>query len=139
MDYLVDTVVLVRHLSGKGKVGAQAKQILREADEGKHLVAISAVTLMEILYLSEARRIDINLDSVRQLLKQCVNYHVIPIDFDIVVSAISVDDVPELHDRLFVATAKWLNVPILTSDAVIQDSCHAQIIWQSVENKGTDN
>jgi len=139
MDYLVDTVALVRHLRGKGKIGTQAKQILIEADEGEHLIAISAVTLMEILYLSETGRIDIDLDSVYQLLKQCANYHVIPIDFDIVVSAISVDDVPELHDRLLVATAKWLDVPILTSDAVIQASCHVQTIWQATENKNTDN
>jgi len=34
MDYLVDTVALVRHLRGKGKIGNRARQILREADGG---------------------------------------------------------------------------------------------------------
>nr|MBC8232805.1 hypothetical protein [bacterium] len=53
MDYLADTVALVRHLRGGRKIGASARQILREADAGENIVAISAVTLMEILYLSE--------------------------------------------------------------------------------------
>jgi len=126
MDYLVDTVALVRHLRGKGKIGNRARQILREADAGQHIIAISAVTLMEILYLKESRRIPIDLNDVRWLLTQSINYRIVPIDFDVVATTASVDDVPELHDRLIVATAKWLNIPILTSDSVIQASRHVQ-------------
>ena len=130
MDYLVDTVALVRHLRGKGKIGARARQILREADAGQHIIAISAVTLMEILYLKESRRIPVDLNDVRRLLTQSINYRIVPIDFDVVATAALVDDVPELHDRLIVATAKWLNIPILTSDSVIQTSRHVQTIWR---------
>ncbi len=79
MDYLVDTVALVRHLRGGRKIGTRARQILREADAGERIVAISAVTLMEILYLSESRRIPIDLDAVRRLLKRSINYCIVPI------------------------------------------------------------
>jgi PIN domain nuclease of toxin-antitoxin system len=130
MDYLVDTVALVRYLRGGRKIGARARQILCEADAGEHIIAISAVTLMEILYLSESRRIPVDLDAVRQLLKRSINYRIVPIDFDVVTTAVSVDDVPELHDRLLVATAKFLNIPILTGDAVIKASHHVQTIWR---------
>jgi len=41
-----------------------------------------------------------------------------------------VDDVPELHDRIIVGTAKWLGVPILTGDGIISESSHAQTIWR---------
>jgi len=129
MDYLVDTVALVRHLRGAGNIGATARQVLRDADAGRQVVAISAVTLMEILYLSERRRIPVDLAAIHRLLSRSTNYRVVPLDFDIVMAAASVDDVPELHDRLLVATAKFLNLPILTSDTVIQTSRHVQTIW----------
>lgn len=41
----------------------------------------------------------------------------------------SVDDVPELHDRIIVATAEHLGALILTSDAVIERSRHVETIW----------
>jgi len=40
-----------------------------------------------------------------------------------------VDDVPELHDRIIVGTAKWLGVPILTGDEVISESRYVKTFW----------
>ena len=57
---------------------------------------------MEILYLKESRRIPIDLNDIRWLLTQSINYRIVLIDFDVVATAASVDDVPELHDRLIV-------------------------------------
>jgi hypothetical protein len=48
---------------------------------------------------------------------------------DVVVTAALIDDVPELHDRLIVGTAKWLRVAILTNDSVISASKHIETIW----------
>ena len=129
MEYLVDTVALVRHLRAARGLGQRARRILRQADRGQHRVFISGVTMMEILYLSEKGRIPIDLSSVRNLLATGDNYGVVPVDMDIVATAAQIDDVPELHDRLIVATAKWLGVVILTSDPVISASKHAETIW----------
>lgn len=129
MDYLVDTVALVRHLRATRDLGFRARRILRQADSGQHRVFMSAVTLMEILYLSEKRRIPINLESVRNLLLNRDNYRIAPVDMEVVTTAAQIDDVPELHDRLIVATATWLGVAILTNDPVILASKHAATIW----------
>ena len=53
MYYLADTVALVRHLRGGRGLGRQARGILREAEQGQHTIAISGISLVEILYLSE--------------------------------------------------------------------------------------
>ena len=47
----------------------------------------------------------------------------------LVLAASEVDDVPELHDRIIVGTAKWLGVPLLTRDEVMQASRHVHTIW----------
>jgi len=128
MDYLADTVAIVRHLRHK-RLGRQAARIFREADAGQHTIAISSITLMEILYLSEAKRIDVRLPEVINLTLASTNYAIVPIDADIVLTTATIDDVPELHDRVLVATANRLGVPLLTSDHVIAGSKHVQVIW----------
>jgi phage portal protein BeeE len=55
---------------------------------------------MEILYLSEAKRIDVRLPKVINLTLASTNYAIVPIDADIVLTAATIDDVPELHDRI---------------------------------------
>lgn len=129
MEYLADTVAIVRHLRSHPALGAGASRILQETDAGLHRVYVSAITLMEVLYLSEARRIDLPLDELLSSISGARNYAVVPVDSDIVLAAVHIDDVPELHDRIIVATARFLDVPILTGDRVIAASQHAESVW----------
>lgn len=129
MDYLADTVAIVRHLRHHPGLGRQATVILSEADQGLHRVFISAITLMEVLYLSEAGRIDLPLDELVTTVSRSRNYRVVPVDADVTLAAVGIGDVPELHDRVIVGTAKYLGVPILTSDRVIAASQHVHTIW----------
>jgi PIN domain nuclease of toxin-antitoxin system len=94
-----------------------------------HRIYLSAITLMEVLYLSEAGRIDLPLDELVATVSRSRNYRVVPVDADVTLAAIGIDDVPELHDRIIVATARYLGVPILTSDRVIAASQHVQSLW----------
>lgn len=84
---------------------------------------------MEVLYLSEAKRIDLPLDKLLSSISQALNYEVVPVDSDTVLAAVDIEDVPELHDRIIVATAKFLGVPIITGDKVIAASRHVESIW----------
>ena len=129
MEYLADTVAIVRHLRSHPALGPQAAQILREADTGLHQIYLSGITLMEILYLSEAQRIDVRLAELVSIVSQSENYEITPVDAEVVLAAIGIDDVSELHDRIIVATALHLGVPILTGDRVIAASRHIQTIW----------
>lgn len=129
MRYLADTVAIVRHLCGRSGLGPQAARILQEADAGLHRVFISAITLMEVLYLSEAKRVPVRLDELIGFVVGSANYELVPVNAEVVLASAEVDDVPELHDRILVGTAKWLGVPILTGDRVIRASRHVETIW----------
>lgn len=54
---------------------------------------------------------------------------IVPVNAEVVLAAAEVDDVPELHDRIIVGTAKWLRMPILTGHVVISESRHVKTIW----------
>jgi len=129
MDYLADTVALIRYIERHPALGQRAKRILQETDEGVHRVFISGVTLMETLYLSEARKISLNLHDLVGRINTSVNYHIYPMDAQVVIVAATIDDVRELHDRIIAGTAKHLNVPILTSDQSLTRSRYISTVW----------
>ncbi len=127
--FLADAVAIVRHLCGHPALGREAARILQEADQGLHRIYLSAITLMEVLYLSEAGRIDLPLADLVDTVSRSRNYEVVPVGIDVTLTAVGIDDVPELHDRIVVATANYLGVPILTGDQVIAGSRHVQTLW----------
>jgi PIN domain nuclease of toxin-antitoxin system len=129
MNYLADTVTIVHHLRRPSKLGAVSRRILAETDKGEHHVFISAVSLMEVLYLAEARRITLSLRDLLARLGTSQNYSIAPVDSLVVEAAAAIDDVPELHDRIIVATAIVHNLPILTPDLVMAASRHVQTVW----------
>lgn len=128
MQYLADTVAVIRHFASVGKIGKAAKSILQDADNGKNKILISIISMVEILYLSERNRIPLNLEEVKRKLLHLDNYEIIDLDLDIVETAKTVQGL-ELHDRLIVSTALSLNVPVLTSDQIITDSGQVDVIW----------
>jgi PIN domain nuclease of toxin-antitoxin system len=126
MEYLLDTVTLIRHFTGSGKIGKTASQILSSSSEHKFL--ISVVSLMEILYLSEKNRIEINLEETLDKINSSSLYSVIDLTPQILEMAQSVKFY-ELHDRLILSTAKWLGIPVISSDEEFETVDNMEIIW----------
>jgi predicted nucleic acid-binding protein len=112
MRYVADTMVIIGHLTQSSKITERVKKILRRVDSGADEIVISAITLMEIMYLAEKGRTNADLAQVVELLSDSDNYLVFPVDVEIILTARMIEDIPELHDRLIAATAKFLDVPI---------------------------
>ena len=128
MDYLLDTVAIIRHFSGHGRIGRKAKTIIEEAEDGKHVLLLSVVSLFEIMYLAEKNRIAISLPNTLSLIHQKPCYQVAELSADIVVAASKIKFY-ELHDRLILATAKHLNLDILSSDLCFDELEKFKRIW----------
>ena len=128
MDYVADTVTLIRYLSEEGRIGKAALKIMEETEQGMHTVWIPAATLVEILYLSEKNRIPLNLQDVKKRIDGTENYRIVDLGFDIIELAATIQGL-ETFDRLIVATAKHLGVPILTSDEEIKDKSGIEVVW----------
>ncbi len=129
MQYVLDTVTVVRHFSEKGKIGQAAAHILNMVEEQNDMFVISVVSLMEILYLAEKRRIDINLRETLARIDASSHYTVLNLTPEILLVAETVN-FPELHDRLILATAKWLDVPIISCDEAFDMLSDIQVIWK---------
>jgi PIN domain nuclease of toxin-antitoxin system len=128
MEYLADTAVIIRYFSEIGKITKNAKLILNNAEQGKHHIYISIISIVEIMYLSEKNRIKIDLTETLNIINGSTNYSIVDLTPQIVLIAQKIKFF-ELHDRLIIATAKYLNVPMITPDKAIIQSSNVKTIW----------
>ncbi len=130
MRYLLDTVALVRHFSGRGKIGRKAAHILDSIGdmENEDEIVISVISLMEVMYLAEKNRIDINLTETLEIIESSSKYTIANLNPDILRVA---ETTPfyELHDRLILATAKWLGIRIVSSDGKFDRVAGIEVVW----------
>ncbi len=128
MRYLVDTVALVRHFTRNPNIGMQARTVFREIETNKDTIIVSVVSLMEILYLSEKGRINVDLSNTLERVRSSSVYDIINLTPDILLVAKTVEFY-ELHDRLILATAKYLGVPVISSDSRFSEIADIRTIW----------
>lgn len=83
---------------------------------------------MEIMYLSEKKRIDMEIGTTVRLLHENDAYKIVDLNTDIIISASRIQFY-ELHDRMILATAKWLDVPSLSSDSKFSEVDGIEVIW----------
>jgi len=117
-SFVSDTQALVKFMLGRKVINDACHQAFLDADQGKNIIIIPAIVLMEVMYLFEKNRIDVNLLQTKELM-QSENYQFEPLSLEILEVASQITDIPELHDRLIAATARYLDIPIITNDPEI--------------------
>lgn len=127
-EFVADTMAIVLHLE-KRKSGTNVKQILTDAENGNAVVHVPAIVFAEILYLSEKKRIVLTLSDVENHLSKFPNFRSQELSFEMVKTAETITDIPELHDRLIAATAKHLGLELITNDPKIQNSAFVKTVW----------
>lgn len=128
MQYLLDTVALVRHFTGQGRMGKKASGILNSIESSGDTLFISVISLAEVMYLAEKNRIEVGLSETLNLIDSSSKYFVIDLNSDILRVAQTVE-FAELHDRLILATAKWLGIKIISSDGEFTRVKGVDVVW----------
>lgn len=126
--YLADTMALILRLE-KRKMPKRVKDKFLLAEKGENEIVVPAMVFAELAYLSERERIDTTLAEAEKYLAEYPSVTECPMTVSTIKKAFEIDDVPELHDRLIAASAKELDVPVLTNDPDIRHSHHVKSIW----------
>ena len=101
---------------------------MMDANEGKGEIIVSTMSLMEIMYSIEKGRIELDLYDLIDTLGKHENFTIYNMTQDIVKSARDIQGL-ELHDRMIIATSKYLACPLLTCDTQISTNKDIDIIW----------
>lgn len=128
MQYLVDTVAMVRHFTGIGRIGNVASRIFDTIEDSEDSLVISIISLVEIMYLAEKNRIEISLSVTLDRIESSSKYYIADLSPDILRVAETIQFY-ELHDRLILATAKWLEIKVISSDKNFKQVGGIDTIW----------
>ena len=132
-EYVADTHALYWHLTDDPRLSMIARQVFIEADRGLHLVFVPGIALIEMAYLIERGRLSgEHVEFVFRLLD--VNdgsYAVAPLDQDTARALLQVPraDVPDMPDRIIVATARQFGLPLITRDEAIRRAAVVPVVW----------
>jgi PIN domain nuclease of toxin-antitoxin system len=127
---LLDTHAVIWYLVDPDKLSPVASFAIDSAFDMNAPLFVSAITLVEIVYLGEKRRIpEEAAASIIEALTSDDGFSVVPIDISVVhfLSSIPRDTVPDMPDRIIAATGRMLDIPIVTKDHLIISSSVATI------------
>jgi PIN domain nuclease of toxin-antitoxin system len=132
-DYVVDTHVLYWHLSKSENLSDAVREIMAGADNGANQIYVPGIILVELVYLAERSRVEQPLvDQAFRLLRDAASqYRLAELSYDTVEAMRQVprDAVPDMPDRIIVATAKQLGLPLISRDGKIRRSGAVPIVW----------
>ncbi|MBW3625412.1 MAG: PIN domain-containing protein [Armatimonadetes bacterium] len=130
---LLDAHTLLWYLVRDARLGAGAKRLL---DDPTRELVLPIIALAEAAFTVESGRKTV-ITSVGDLKRNVLadpRIEVYPLTLDIFQRSLSLTSIPEMHDRLIVATALHLqdqghSVSLLTKDAAITQSGLAPVVW----------
>ena len=132
-EFVSDTHAFYWHVAADPRLSAPARRIFEGADRGDHRIWVPSITLIEVTYLAERGRLAADsVGLIFQLLSQPDgSYAVADLDLAVAQSLTLVPraEVPDMPDRIIVATAKRLGLPLISRDEAIRRSAIVPVVW----------
>lgn len=140
--FVTDTHPLAWHLQEFSTPGPRrtrrglsprARRIFAAADEGREVILIPGIVLVELIYLGERGTISASLVDrlLADLGRTPDNYRVAPLDLNVVshLRDIPAAAVPEMPDRIIAATARATRSRLISRDESIAGAAGVEVVW----------
>jgi len=130
---VIDTHVLVWWVNGSDSLSEEAAKTIKDTLDSDGEVIISSISAWEIAMLIEKDRLVLSMDVENWLdeVSQIDGVRFMPVDNEISIKSTVLPG--EFHkdpaDRMIVATARKLAVPLITVDEKIINYEHVKTIW----------
>lgn len=126
---VIDTHVLIWHLSQPTKLGPAAKRFLRAVDQGNAHVLIPAIVLVELTLLREAGRRVVGPAEIEALVTSHNGFDILPMDLAQTQSFVGLGGLRDPFDRMIIAAARSGPYPLLSADNLIAASKLVDVVW----------
>lgn len=128
VTHLLDTHVVVWALQDSSRLKPRARAVIGLAGWGE--LAISDMTLLELAMLIRRKRVLPGMPLEEALRQTEEEFTVLPIDWKVAELAVTLD-LPQgdPFDRVIVATALALRIPLISADRAIRKSPLVETVW----------
>ena len=124
--YVTDTQCLLWYMAEDRRLPRATRPIFRAAEEGRAQILVPSIVMVEAIFLLQRQRVvESVISQLMQLTEETTsNFCVTPLNMTVVQSLRDFGPaaVPELSDRIIAATARAFELPLLTTDWVIEAS-----------------
>lgn len=125
--YTADTHAFAYYLADK--LPESADLIFREAERGLCTIFLPSIAVVELIYVFEATRSENKIWKMFEKINLTPSFSIYPLD-ESVLRKLPDTHIPELHDRIIVATSLLLEVnAVVTKDRQIKKSRMVKTIW----------
>jgi PIN domain nuclease of toxin-antitoxin system len=132
MTYVTDTHPFVHHVTGrKSRLGRRAHSIFDSIKRGRDTLIVPFTVLEEVMLLSEIGEIRLPLpfrDFVNSI-QQAGNFALAANDTAVLLEAATFTTIRDPYDRMIIAQARVVGLPLITGDGEIQDSGLVRTVW----------
>ncbi|MBU4038084.1 MAG: PIN domain-containing protein [Proteobacteria bacterium] len=127
--FVIDTHALLWYLTEDKRLGKKAFKIFEKADKGEAEIIIPTTVLAEALFITEKHKVDIKFMDIIEEIENSSNYFIHSLDLEVILKCHELIKIPELHDRVIVATSLLLDAKLITKDEIITDSKIVEVVW----------
>ena len=128
---VTDTHALIFHAAGGGVLGPKAKAAFAAAEDGERIIYVPMAVIWEVSLLARAVRINLR-RPVRTFFADLFSnpaYQPHALEADQVFDADELRFTRDPFDALIVASARDLNLALITRDAMIRESGVVRTLW----------
>ena len=129
MNFVADTHALVWWFTNSPKLGKKAAKAFSDCEQGSIVIVIPSIVLAEALSIFDKKRISFDFKKLFRQVQDSENFVIMALDYPILEAMLDLKDLPELHDKIIVATAKHLQLPLITKDSILQKLSVVKTVW----------
>ena len=129
MNFVTDTHALLWWFTDSPKISPKASAIFEKCEKGENVIFVPSIVIAEALSIFDKKRISFNFKKLFKEIHDSENFTLIALDYPILQKMVTLKDIPELHDKIIVSTAKYLNFPIITKDETLQNLPNIKTFW----------
>jgi PIN domain nuclease of toxin-antitoxin system len=129
MNFVTDTHALLWWFIDSPKISTKASEIFQKCEKGENIIFIPSIIIAEGLSIFEKKRVSFDFKKLFRKINESENFVLIPLDYPILQKMVDLKDIPELHDKIIVSTARHLNSPLITKDKALQNLPYIKTIW----------
>jgi len=127
--YVTDTHALLWAFTRPGKLGTQARQVYTDIGNGDSTLLVPVIVLAELIFTIENKPIQADFEVILNGLSASPNIEFVDLDFQSTLKLRELTAIPEMHDRMIVASAIKYEAPLITYDQAITKSGLVEVVW----------
>lgn len=129
MNFVTDTHALLWWFIDSPKLSPKASEIYEICEKGENIIFIPSIVIAEALSIFEKKRVSFDFKKLFKKINESENFVLIPLDYPILQKMLDLKDITELHDKIIVSTARYLNFPVITKDHALQNIPYIKTVW----------